>query len=313
MDAGQGHGSQHDRVVAERRQKDVSTTSRTRESVAGDDMLNDRHHEVTARLDYPSTEYNHLRIDQVTDRKTSVSQNLRRPPHDLRNQGIPGRQGLAQRSRANNRQVAVEHFREHGLTPRGHGRTQVALNSRTAGERLQATEVPATTAKAADFHDDVANLAGRFAGAAPQLAFLDKTTPDPGAHQDTHHAFGVASGTEPSLAQRAEITVVAEGHRHLVPVLEVSTDGHSIEIHVGSHHHPPRLRINHPGHGNADGRQIAETDCLGGDHGLHDPLELGDNVLRSAFAGSRYFFSSNDPAATFDQRGLDLGTSDVNA
>ena len=64
----------------------------------------------------------------------------------------------------------------------------------------------------------------------------------------------VRGGTEPGLAIRAEVAVVADGHRHAEAVLQVSADRHAGQPHVRRYDDVARLRFDHARHGDADGR-----------------------------------------------------------
>ena len=145
---------------------------------------------------------------------------------------------------------------QHAGAAGGDGLADVALDGGAAGQGLEAAAVAAAALRAVELHDHVADLAGRFAIAAPQLAALHEAAADARAHADVHGAAGLAGRAEPGFAQRAEVAVVADDDGGLEAGLQQRAEGHARQRHVRRHHHQAPVGIDHAGHGDADGRQV---------------------------------------------------------
>ena len=146
---------------------------------------------------------------------------------------------------------------EHALAAGGDGLADVALDGRAAGQGLEAAAVAAAAFRGRQVHDDVADLAGRFAVAAPELAALDETAADARAHADVQGAVGLAGRAEPGFAQGAEVAVVADDDGHLEAGLQERAQLHAGQLHVRRHHDQALVGIDDAGHGDADGGQVA--------------------------------------------------------
>ena len=89
---------------------------------------------------------------------------------------------LADGAATDDAQVSAGDFGQFARAARGQRGADVALDGGAAGERLEAAAIAAAAKRAADLHDDVADLTGRLAGATPHFALLHEAGPDAGAN-----------------------------------------------------------------------------------------------------------------------------------
>ena len=117
-------------------------------------------------------------------------------------QRVFGLQGLADGAAADDAQVAAGELGQHARAAGRQGRADVALDRRAAGQGLQAAAIAAAAHRAADLHDDVADLAGRLAGPAPQPSLLHQARADAGAHPNAHRR-SAPCGPSPARSRRS--------------------------------------------------------------------------------------------------------------
>lgn len=311
--AGQRHGAEHDGVVAQGREANVSRIAGAGQGVGADDVFHDGQHEFAAGLDHAAAQDDRLGIDQVPDRDARMAEHFAGSAHDLGNQRILLLQGAAQRAGTDHRQIAVEDVGQHGRSPGGHGVAQVALDGRSTGQGFKAAAVAAAAAWAVELHHDVADLAGGVPSPAPQFPFAHEPGADSRADEDRHDAAGAAARAEPGFAQRAEVAIVAQNDRHAKMVFQVRAEGHAGEIHVGGDNDAARLGVGHPGHGDADPRERVGDQVGLVEHLVDDLFQGGDDLLGAPFPGRGRFFAGNNRPAFFGQGSLDFRPPDIDA
>ena len=140
-------------------------------------------------------------VSTVPDVDAGVAEHLGRAGHDLGHQFVLDLEGLADHAASDDGEVAAGQVAQDAGAPGGDGLAQVALDGGAAGQGLEAAAVAAAALGAGQVHDDVADLAGRLAVAAPQLAALDEAAADARAHANVERALGLAGGAEPGFAQ----------------------------------------------------------------------------------------------------------------
>ena len=156
----------------------------------------------------------------MPDVQTSIAQHFRRTADHLRYQVVRSFEGLADHAAADDARIAAGQFKNRAISPVCDRRADVALDGRPAGQGLQAAQVSATAFRPAYLHDHVSDFPGRLPPAAPKLAPQHQSATDAGAHANVKRAFRFPRRAQPGLAQRAQVSIIAQRNRRLKSLLQ---------------------------------------------------------------------------------------------
>src|ERR1019366_1447788 len=216
------HGGAGDAgVVAELGGDDLDAFHRAGHGIVLRGLDDDAHHLVGQRLNHTAAEHDHFRAENVHQVGDADADILGGAFDDLIDELVAAADGFAQVAAAQVAKVITEHLVEEGLLAVFDAGLDLLKDGGAAGQRLETAFVAAAAFGAVDVQDHVADLAGGVVEAAVEFAVDDHAAPNAGADEDADEALGFAFEFGDVDAQRADVAVVFNEHRHAELLFQV--------------------------------------------------------------------------------------------
>ena len=211
---------------------------------------------------------------------------------------------------------------ERGLQPRAPALPRRDLpgptERRTAGERLEAPDVPAPAQDGGIVGDlDVPDVPGTSLGAAMQPAVGDDAGPDPRPDLDDDDVVVAGGHARSPLPEGQEVDVVVDPHRRAVVLREALADRVAVPAgHDRRRDRPARLELHRARDADADAPQPAR-DVLGrAQQRVEQRVDALEAALRPVLDPGGFVVVTEDPAieardGDVDARGAEVGDQDV--